>query len=384
MADQVKFTDSWLKNVGPEIGKRVEYRDTDCSGLILRITEKGVKSFSYGYRFGVRYKRQTLGKYPHVSLKDARAQVNQSKAKLAQNIDPLSEQKEVKKAKDLTVASLVHEFIELNQKPKNRTWKQAEDNLRLHVLPYIGSHPIRQVEKADIHRILDRLTAEGKKTAANRVLAYSRRFFNWLVERGYLEAAPTDRIKQPHSETKRDRVLSEAELSRILQALPHMRPAYADFVRMLLFTAQRRNEVASMRYASVDGSVWYLEGQETKNKKASVVPLTSQAQAIVRQNNNPEAIYIFSTHAAHKTHIQCYGKIKNQLDDLSDVRGWTFHDIRRTVATMLAAQGASVDLVKLLLNHSDNSVTAIYNQHTYLEERRAALQEWCDWLGKIR
>lgn len=72
---------------------------------------------------------------------------------------------------------------------------------------------------------------------------------------------------------------------------------------------------------------------------------------------------------------------------MSGVRDWTFHDIRRTMATRLAtrlaAQGASIDLVKLILNHTDNSVTAIYNRHSYLEERRVALQEWCDWLSKL-
>ena len=380
MANQVKFTDSWLKAVRPEAGKRVEYRDTDCPGLILRVTEKGAKTFSFGYRFGVRYKRQTLGKYPSLSLKDARIQIIQSKAQLAQDIDPLSEKRENKKAKDLTVSALVDDYIKLHQKPKNKTWKQADDNLRLHVLPHIGHHPIRQVERADIHRILDRLTAEGKNTTANRVLAHARKFCNWLVERDYLEFAPTDRIKQPHKEKKKDRVLSEDELRCILRALPIMRPAHADFIRMLLLTAQRRNEVAAMRYASVRVSVWHLGGDETKNEKATLVPLSSQAQAIISQNNNPEAVYVFSTQADNTTHVQSYSKIKKTLDDASGVKDWTLHDIRRTVASKLAEQGVSDDLIKRILNHTDNSVTAIYNRHRYIEERREALQIWSDWL----
>lgn len=73
------------------------------------------------------------------------------------------------------------------------------------------------------------------------MLAHARKFFNWLVERGYLEIAPTDRIKQPNNENKKDRILSDDELRLIMQALPDMRPANASFIRMLLFTAQRRN-----------------------------------------------------------------------------------------------------------------------------------------------
>jgi integrase len=113
------------------------------------------------------------------------------------------------------------------------------------------------------------------------------------------------------------------------------------------------------------------------------VPLALQAQAIVAQNNNPEAIYVFSTNADHATHVQSYSKIKKQLDELSGVTGWSFHDIRRTVATRLAAQGLSVELVRLILNHTDNSVTAIYNRHSYMNERREALQTWCDWLSVL-
>ena len=376
-----KFTDSWLKSVSPPSSGRDDYTDTDMPGLRLRVTSKGAKSFSYAYRFGAKTHRVTLGRYPALSLKKARIQLLDAKAHVQLGEDPRAEKKKEKKKRNLTVASLAKEYIELYQKPKNKTWKQAEDNLRLHIFPAIGHYPIHQVERADIHRVLDGLVAEGKGTTANRVLAHTRKFFNWLVERDYLEIAPTDRIKQPVREKKKDRVLSDDELRRILSALPQMRPAHADFVRMLLFTAQRREEVASMRYSAIDGTVWRLDGKETKNRRASLVPLTKQAQAIVLQNNSPEAKYVFSTKADHATHVQSYSKIKKQLDELSGVTGWCFHDIRRTVATRLASRGVSIELVRLILNHTDNSVTALYNRYSYVNERREALQTWCDWLS---
>ena len=383
MATSKKFTDSWLKSVTPPQTGRDDYTDTDMPGLRLRVTSKGAKSFSYAYRYGAKTHRVTLGRYPALSLKDARIKLLDAKVNVQSGQDPRAEKKKEKTNRDLTVALLADEYIELYQKPKNKTWNQAEDNLRLHILPAIGHYPIHQVERSDIHRILDRLVAEEKGTTANRVLAHTRKFFNWLVERDYLEIAPTDRIKQPAREKKKDRVLSDDELRRIVSALPKMRQAYADFIRMLLFTAQRREEVASMRHAAIDEAVWRLEGKETKNKKATLVPLARQARAIVAQNNNPEAIYVFSTNADHATHVQSYSKIKKQLDELSGVTGWSFHDIRRTVATRLAAQGLSIELVRLILNHTDNSVTAIYNRHSYMNERREALQTWCDWLEDL-
>ena len=380
MATSKKFTDSWLKSVTPPQTGRDDYTDTDMPGLRLRVTSKGRKSFCYAYRYGAKTYRLTLGQYPALSLKEARIKLLEAQTVVRSSNDPRAAKQKEKKNRNLTVALLANDYIELYQKPKNKTWRQAEDNLSLHILPAIGHYPIHQVERADIHRILDQLVAAGKGTTANRVLAHSRKFFNWLVDRDYLALAPTDRIKQPAREKKKDRVLSDEELRRIVSALPHMRQAYADFVRMLLFTAQRREEVASMRHAAIDDSVWRLEGNETKNRKATLVPLARQAQAIVAQNNIPEAIYVFSTNADHATHIQSYSKIKKQLDELSVVTDWSFHDIRRTVATRLAAQGLSVELVRLILNHTDNSVTAIYNRHGYMNERREALQTWCDWL----
>ena len=380
MATSKKFTDSWLKSVTPPQVSRDDYVDTDMVGLRLRVTSNGVKSFSFVYRYGTKTHRLTLGRYPALSLKEARIKLLQAQTADRIGNDPRAEKQKEKKNRNLTVALLADEYIELYQKPKNKTWKQAKDNLDLHVLPIIGQYPIHQVERADIHNILDRLAAAGKNTTANRVLDYARKFFNWLVERDYLEFAPTDGIKRPAREIKRERVLSDDELRRIWNALPQMRKAHADFVRMLLFTAQRREEVASMRYAAVEAAVWRLDGSETKNKKATLIPLTTQAQAIVAHNNNPEAIYVFSTDANHATHVQGYSKIKGRLDSLSAVRDWGFHDIRRTVATRLAAQGVSVDLIRLILNHADHSVTAIYNRHSYMDERRKALQKWCDWL----
>ena len=380
MANQLKFTDNWLKSVSRPSEARIEYRDTDCAGLILRVTNTGAKSFSYGFRFGARFARLTLGKYPDVGLKEARIKLIEAKSLVIQGIDPRASKQAKRQAKNLTVKRLAQDFIELYAKPKNKSWKQAQDNLRLHLLPYLGHYPIHQVERSDIHRILDKLGAAGKRTTANRALSHFRKFFNWLVERDYLEHAPTDRVKQPYPERRKDRVLSDDEIKRIWNALNNMRPVYANFVRMLLLTAQRRDEVASMRHASVDGSVWRLEGAETKNKQASLVALSTHARAIVTQRNDSAGVYVFSTDVDHQTHIQSYSKIKKQLDGLSDVHDWTLHDIRRTVATKLAEQGTDENIIKRILNHTDNSVTSIYNRHSYIEERRQSLQAWGDWL----
>jgi len=81
--------------------------------------------------------------------------------------------------------------------------------------------------------------------------------------------------------------------------------------------------------------------------------------------------------------VNGYSKAKVQLDRLSDVTDWKFHDIRRTVATNLSKLGVDRFLLQKIVNHSDSGVTAIYDRYSYIEEKREALQKWADKLDEI-
>jgi integrase len=363
--------------------QREDYRDRSTKGLQLRVGTTGVRSFSYVYRIGRKMGRVSLGKYPDFSLKAARDKTNEYRRLVALGVDPRSEKNEKIKKEQMTVGLMVEEFIEKYAKPKNSSWKQAESNLRLYLISALGKKPIHEVTRPDIHQILDDLVGRGKHTAANRALAHTRKFFGWLVERGYLDYSPAAYIKPRHQEQEREKVLTEGEIRAIWIASEAMSGPYSAWIKLLLLCGQRRLETASLRRSQIIDNCWHLSGADSKNKQLHIVPLSKQAMALVERLLKQDGEFLIKTGRTGDKPVNGFSKAKAQLDRLSGVQDWKFHDIRRTVATNLSKLGVDRFLLQRIVNHTDSGVTAIYDRYSYLEEKREALQRWADRLDDI-
>lgn len=383
MANKLKFTDQWIKTLKGDERVEQHFGDLTCKGLSLKLTKLGVKSFSYTFRLGAKTGRITLGHYPDVSLKEARDKVEELRRLVAAGIDPRQVKAEKKQRQRNTVEEMAGQFIEKYSKVKNKSWRQAESNLRLHLLPSLGAHPVASVRRRDIHDILDRLIAEGKGTTANRALAHIKKFFGWLVERDHLEHSPADHIKKPFSERPRERALSDNEISAIWSASQALSGPSRAWVMLSLLCGQRETETASIRRSQIEGANWLLATTDTKNKRQSVIPLSRQAEALVDELMKGEGEYLLSTGRVGDHPINGFSKLKAQLDQLSGVKEWRLHDLRAAVATNLGKLGYDRFLIKRVLNHTDKDVTAIYDRYSYLEEKREALQKWADRLDDI-
>jgi integrase len=206
------------------------------------------------------------------------------------------------------------------------------------------------------------------------------------VEQDLLPTAPTAGVKAPAKETARERVLTDAELAAVWRAADALGPAARAFVRLLILTGQRRDEVAGLRWADVDldaagGAVWTLPREATKADRTHEVPLSAAAVAILAGLPR-EGEYVLSTTGGRRP-ISGYSKVKARLDELAGVTGWRFHDLRRTAGTGLARLGVAVATISRVLNHTEGGVTKIYNRYGYLDEKRAALNRWAahvEWL----
>ena len=294
MTKEVNFTVPWLDKLKPP-AQREDYRDKSTRGLQLRVSPTGVKSFSYAFRFGSKMGRVTLGKYPDLDLKTARQKTDEFRRLVSLGIDPRSEKRDKLAKQQMTVERMVTEFINQYAKPKNTSWKQAESNLRLYLVSALGRQSIHDVKRQDIHSILDELVGRGKHTAANRALAHIRKFFGWLVERGYLDHSPADHIKPRHQEQERERALTDAEIRAIWNASEAMSGPYSAWIKLLLLCGQRRLETASLRRSQIVDSCWHLSGEDTKNKQLHIVPLSQQALAIVGQLLEQDGEFLIKT-----------------------------------------------------------------------------------------
>ncbi|WP_416897252.1 MAG: tyrosine-type recombinase/integrase [Minwuia sp.] len=353
---------------------------SDGRGLELRITPNGVRTFSFVGVLHGKKRRWTLGRFPDLTLKSAREMRDTYASSLARGIDPVRGQAGRDGAR---LAEAFEEFLKRYAYPRNRSAPEAERMLRHDLLPRFGHYPVSRIRRADIQSMLSEIADRGAPVQAGRVLANTRKLFNWCIEQEYCEANPCDRIGQPVSAAKirRERVLTADELGRIWGASMSQTPHAGAFVRLLMLTGQRRGEVAQLRLAQTDGDIWTVPREAAKNSRPNTVPLSLQSRAVIcwmQQFWPPEDrddLYLFSGKTGHRP-FSGFSKVKQSLDRSSKVRNWRWHDLRRTMATWLSENGVPPHVVSALLNHKDQSVTAIYNRYEYLDEKRDALELW--------
>jgi integrase len=380
MAKQ-RLTDTTIRNLKPEPGKQYERWDSDVTGLGVRVSPQGTKSFVFVYRLGTRQRRMTVGQYPGLSLKEARSKAREYRQLVFQGRDPAEEKKDQRR-NVFAFDEFVRHFIQTYGKPKNRTWEESERLLARYFVKVWRKRDIRQIKKADVTNVIDAIVAQGNPTSANRAFAQIRKLFNWAVERGYLESSPCQGLKAPAKSNSRERVLSDDEIAAIWTAAERMDYPFGTVVKLLLLTGQRRDEVASMRWDEIDldDGLWTLPADRNKSNRAHVVPLTPQAIAILKNVPRAHEVLVFPARGRDNS-VSGFSKWKRKLDTLSGVSDWTLHDIRRTVSTGLAELGVRIEVTERILNHKTGAlggVAGIYNRFGYLAEVRAALESWSD------
>ena len=377
MAKQA-LTDLTVKRVkpGPE---RFDLWDTTVSGLGLRVFPSGKKSFFLSYRIdGVR-RRDTLGKFPDLSLADARARAMLMRGQLACGDDPKQEDE----PRALTFGDLLPLFITLHCEQKNKpsTIRATKALLTNECLPTWRNRPVTAITRRDVNTVLDRMVARGSKGAAVNCRAAMSKFFRWCAARDYVPVSPVDGVEPPGKVTKRDRVLDDREIVAVWQAAEAMGYPYGTIVQFLLLTAQRRGEVAQMGWDQIDldAAMWVIPGEFTKNGEVQELPLSPTMLRLLREVPRCHDRYVFPARGNPDRVFSGFGKCKASIDAQIGIPHWTLHDLRRTATTKLAELGVLPHVAERVLNHTSGTfagVAGIYNRYKYLDAVRAALTAW--------
>lgn len=276
------------------------------------------------------------------------------------------------------------------------------------VLPIWGDRPVSEIRRADVHELI-RALRKTTPIGANRVLAYLKKFFNWLVEQDLIENSPAAAVKRPSKEVKRDRVLTDVEIRAIWDACGDL-GAFGRAFRFMLVTGQRRSEVGEMTWGELDMArrAWTLSRDRTKADRAHEIPLSDLAMSIIEECPKI-GNFVFSTGrsaparagpTAGARPISGWSKVKTSLDKLAfkkaqalanersqeaptEFAEWRLHDLRRSCATNLARLGVDRVVIGKVLNHAEQEVTAVYDRHRYDAEKRRALELWGQRLAAI-
>jgi len=382
MKKTTRFTDKKIKNL-PAKDTRYEIRERD--GFAIRVSTSGQKTWIFLYDYLGRRRRMTLGTYPYMSLADAREEHGDARKKLRKGIDPAAE-KQTKKIERIiapTIKELANLFLEKWAKPNKRTWKEDERILNKDVIPAWGKRKAANIKRPDVIHLLETIADRGAKIQSNRTLAVIRKMFNIAVGRGILEYSPCTNISPVAKERQKDRVLSETEIKTLWPELDKgaMSEETCRILKLILVTAQRPGEVVSMEWSEVDGNWWTIPANKAKNRQAHRVFLTPLAKELL---GSPESGFVFpSPRGDGHIHINALSRAVRRSYEQDKEGNITFsiehftpHDLRRTAASLMTGMGISRLVVSKILNHVERGVTAIYDRHSYDNEKRTALEKW--------
>jgi integrase len=345
--------------------------DGEQRGLGVRVTAGGGKTYLAQYRFQGHKRRIPLGSCRAVSLAKARDAVRAIMGDVARGIDPTAERKKAKVHEALTLAALLSDWQVLHLSGKRPSYAaEAMRALRRAFKNHLDL-PAADLDRATAVQAIDAIARQGSPAMAAQTAAYGKVAYGWAVKRGALSVNPF--INLPVAPTvKRDRVLSDGELAAVWHATDVIGP-FNIIVRLLILTGQRREEVAGMPWAELSGdlSSWTIPGNRTKNHRTHVVPLSEQAQVLLRGAPRFGEL-VFGVFAN-------WTNSKAALNAKSGVTAWRLHDLRRTAATGLQRLGVRLEVTEQVLNHVSGSragIVGIYQRHDFASEKRAALDAW--------
>jgi len=402
----VKFTDKSIAALKPKAA-RYEVWEDGRTGLGVRVSPQGRKSWVFMYRFDGKARRMGLGTYPAVTLAGAHVKHANAKALLERSIDPGVQELERKRAeRDAeTVNDLAEEYLSKWARPHKRSAHEDERILRKDVLPAWGKKKARDIRRRDVILLLDGIMERGAPIAANRTLGVIRRMFNFGVSRDILDASPVVMVKSPAKEKTRERVLTPEEIRIFWKDLDKapISPGVCLALKLQLATAQRKGEIVGAAQSEFDlgEKIWTIPAERAKNGKAHRVPLSPMAVSLIENAQalagdsewlfpSPRSYGPIAARAANQALYRALMPPSNRPKAaklakkpamrLSNV---TPHDLRRTAASNMAALGISRFIIGKVLNHVENNVTAIYDRYAYDEEKRRALEAWASRLEEI-
>lgn len=265
-----------------------------------------------------------------------------------------------------------------------RSARGIEAIFKNEILPVFGKRPITEISDADVARMLKAI-AKTRPALGRNAQANLTKFFRWAVaQRCYgLAISPCAGLSTRDLIGRapvRDRTLNDAELAAVWRATEGLGHAARAFVRLLILSGQRLRECASMSWDEIELDkrlFWVIPASRMKNKAVHVVPLAPEAAAILEGISRGAGPFVFSTTDGRRP-ISGFSKLKRRIDAAmpEPIAPWRFHDLRRSMRTGLSMLGVPDTISELVIAHSQKGLHRVYDLHSYLAEKRQALEKW--------
>ncbi len=381
------LTDKTLKALRP---RAALYRLADGNGLCI---PTGARLWRFRYRHNGNARMLSLGAWPAVTLADARQRRDEARKLVAQGIDPSAARKATKDADALTFEAIAREWLE-RQDLAPATAKKHHWLLERHVLPVLGAKPISSITAADVLGMLQGLEARGLLETAGRARSQVSVVFRHAVATLRAPGDPTvalrGAIKTPKV-THHAAITEPLKLGDLLRALHAYRGGFvvASALKLAPLLFVRPGELRDAEWSEIDldAATWCIPAHKMKMRASHIVPLSSQAVAILRelQALTGRGQYVFPSPRTSGRPMS-ENAVTAALRALGyDGDTMTAHGFRSTASTLLHEQGYPSDVIERQLAHKEgNAVKDAYDRAQHLPERIAMMQAWSDYLDALR
>ena len=400
------LTDILIRNAKP---KDKPYKLPKESGLCVIVTPNGSKWWRFSYSFAGKEKTISLGTYPLISLNLARQRRDAARRLVAEGTDPSAHRRGEREEKTVEVVNTfaaVTERWEADEMAANSDEYRASVHrlLERDVLPYLGDRQIVEIKTRDLIVVFDRIRTRGVDETARRARTIVGQIFRYAIRRGIAELDPTLALKGERriKPVKHFAAFTDPkDVARLMGAIHDYKgtPEVRAALKLSAMLFQRPGEIRQMQWTQLDldGAQWRYVVNKTKRQTGAshIVPLPTQAVAILRElflltgnalDLRPDAPrYVFPT---PKTRLRPLSEnaVRQALRNMWFTNEeMTAHGFRAMARSLLAEMGWKPDAIERQLSHkAAGPLGAAYDRAAFLEERKAMMQAWANYLDALR
>lgn len=385
-----------IKAIDSAKPKDKPYKLPDFEGLYLYVTPSGTKSWRYDYRFNGKRKTLTVGKYPYISLSDARNEKELARQLLSHGKDPCFERKKsallANIESDNTFKSIASEW----HSSKKSTWSKKYANeiisiFERDIFPYIGNEPISKIKPLEMLTVLKAIENRGALEIAKKARMRCGEVFRYAIITGRAEVNPAAELSSAMAKTQSKNfpfLATDAEMSEFLNALKgysgNILTRYATM--LLIYTVPRTVELLTLKWANInfEQKLATIDEEVVKKDRVHLIPLATQAIEILKflQPITGHGNFVFPNRN-HPSKPMSNGAILHVIRRLGFANRASGHGFRHQFSSVLNEHGFNRDWIEKQLNHEEGSVRGIYNHAQYLEGRREMMQWYADYIDGL-
>lgn len=389
------LTDTTVRKAKPT---EKPYKLSDGGGLYLAVMPEGGKLWRWKYRFGGREKLMAIGKYPQISLAQARGLHAEARRMLATGIDPMARRKAERNAEREQVENafeaIANRWIEHWKEDKSlRHVDSTRRRLDANILPHLGKLPVNGIAAPDIVAMVRAVEQRGARDVAKRALETTGQIFRYAIAHGYAERNPAADIK-PRDILKGTQKSNYAridakdlpELLRQIEVYPGTHVTRLA-MKLMALTFVRTGELIGAKWSEIDFGAkrWDIPAERMKMRTPHIVPLSRQAMEVLANlaTITSKNEWLFAGDRNPQKPMS-NNTILKALERMGYQGRMTGHGFRGIASTLLHEQGYDHQHIELQLAHAPrNAVSAAYNHALYLKPRAAMMQDWADYLGEL-